>query len=300
MSVKDAANEYRARQNRDSHPSGIFDRASRWYPDSCEEQSCCKGVRDPSRRFPLSLNKHCRSIEHVANLYGVSETELRKAVGVSRGPVQKSIKYKKVAIDPDGDLVSVYDGTVYEIGKTLRQACRPDHNGGWYVYETAKDADTAKFPNDSRHLDLFLSGDTALLRCEVWGRCESYASGESAWTYCKPIDVVSPTNILPKPLADRERTINQMKGYIVYAKGMRSEAADLVFGKSATHAKRLSRKYGDATKKCDWIDIRVNRLPNADSLFKPEEWRGTPFISNGYVEDRVRVRRLAGLPGLSG
>ncbi len=75
-----AAKEYIDRQNRNSHPNGKFDNGMRWFPANEEHRSCCNHIRYPSRAYPFSLNKHCRSIEHIANLYSVNTKDLRKAV----------------------------------------------------------------------------------------------------------------------------------------------------------------------------------------------------------------------------
>lgn len=80
MTVNQAAEVWRKRQARMSHPQGKFDRGGRWWPAPEEECSCCAKIRTPSRRWPWSLNKHCRSLEHVANLCGVPVSELRRAV----------------------------------------------------------------------------------------------------------------------------------------------------------------------------------------------------------------------------
>lgn len=74
-----ATREYLARQSRASHPDGRFDKGGRWFPSGSEEQICCRSIRTPSRAWPNSLNKHCRSIDHVANLFGVDAKELRRA-----------------------------------------------------------------------------------------------------------------------------------------------------------------------------------------------------------------------------
>ena len=74
----EAAQEHVSRKNRDSHPEGTFDKADRWYPSSSEECSCCDYVRSPSRAWPLSLNKHCRSAEHCANLFNANLTAVRQ------------------------------------------------------------------------------------------------------------------------------------------------------------------------------------------------------------------------------
>ncbi len=75
-----AAQEYLARQSRRRDPAGKFDRGGRWYPSAAEERPCCAAIRPPSRRWPLSLLRHCRSDRHVAALFGVSVAELRAAI----------------------------------------------------------------------------------------------------------------------------------------------------------------------------------------------------------------------------
>lgn len=71
-----AAIAYLKLKARKDHPGGKFDRAGRWYPD--ESLECCKKVRQPTRGYPYSLMQHCRSIKHIAILYGVEESAIRK------------------------------------------------------------------------------------------------------------------------------------------------------------------------------------------------------------------------------
>ncbi len=75
-----AAREYLDRQKRESHPEGSFDNAQRFWPSDEERRDCCDDIRPPSRTYPFSLIKHCRSAEHVANLFGVDVTDLRHRV----------------------------------------------------------------------------------------------------------------------------------------------------------------------------------------------------------------------------
>ena len=63
-----AISTWERRQDRDEHPDGYWDKAGRWYPSEDEEQECCSRIRGPSRAYPYSLMKHCRSREHVAYL----------------------------------------------------------------------------------------------------------------------------------------------------------------------------------------------------------------------------------------
>lgn len=82
MSASEAALEYIRRQRRESHPSGRFD-GTIWNPDSSERQTCCSSIRSPSRAYPWSLMLHCRSIRHVASLYGVDVSELRMEIPIA-------------------------------------------------------------------------------------------------------------------------------------------------------------------------------------------------------------------------
>jgi len=75
-----AAKCYIARKNRTEHPDGKCDSGGRWYPTEGERQACCHNIRTPSRRWPWSLVKHCRTKKHVANLFGVTVAEINKAI----------------------------------------------------------------------------------------------------------------------------------------------------------------------------------------------------------------------------
>ena len=77
MKYAKAVETYLKRQSRAEHPDGTFDNAKRWYPSDSEHQDCCRYIRGPSRAFPYSYMTHCRSVGHVAALYGVRENVLR-------------------------------------------------------------------------------------------------------------------------------------------------------------------------------------------------------------------------------
>lgn len=79
VAVFDAAEEYIARKTRKSHPDGDFDNGMRWYPSKDERCECCDYIREPSRTWPYSLLLHCRTIGHVAELFGVDEKAVRRA-----------------------------------------------------------------------------------------------------------------------------------------------------------------------------------------------------------------------------
>ena len=73
-----AAVEYTARRDRLNHPSGGCDSGGRWYPDESEHRWCCSHIRQPSRGWPWSLMLHCRTAEHVAEVFDVDATDLKR------------------------------------------------------------------------------------------------------------------------------------------------------------------------------------------------------------------------------
>ncbi len=70
--------EWKRLQDRRQHPDGTFDSAGRWYPSDAEKCECCAKIRSPSRAYPYSYMTHCRSVEHVANKFGVAVKDLRR------------------------------------------------------------------------------------------------------------------------------------------------------------------------------------------------------------------------------
>lgn len=77
--------EWHARQERDEHPDGEFDDARRFYPNDSEYCECCRFIRRPTRNLPMSLMMHCRSLEHISNLYGLTPEDVEcAAYGVIR------------------------------------------------------------------------------------------------------------------------------------------------------------------------------------------------------------------------
>ncbi|HXH05382.1 MAG TPA: hypothetical protein VNI83_02210 [Vicinamibacterales bacterium] len=90
--IETALNELLARRERRAHPRGSFDNGGRWWPAAEEEQVCCRRVRTPSRSFPYSLLTHCRTVEHVAMLYGVPAGTLRRAVRAAKPPAGNTLQ----------------------------------------------------------------------------------------------------------------------------------------------------------------------------------------------------------------
>lgn len=70
---------FRRRQDREEHPEGEFDKGGRWYPKGKDAEVFDYNRRSPSRAWPYSYMLHARTAEHVAKLFGVTATEVRKA-----------------------------------------------------------------------------------------------------------------------------------------------------------------------------------------------------------------------------
>jgi hypothetical protein len=87
-SLKDAVDCFIARRERAEHPDGVFRESPEgtvWAISATERQPCCASAKpsDLGGRQKFIghwLNQHCRTIAHVANLHGVSENDLRKAL----------------------------------------------------------------------------------------------------------------------------------------------------------------------------------------------------------------------------
>ena len=73
-----ATNEARLRESRTRHPDGKFDKAGRWYPSDIETQTCCAGIRSPSRSWQYALMLHCRCVCHIAKLFNVAPLDLKR------------------------------------------------------------------------------------------------------------------------------------------------------------------------------------------------------------------------------
>lgn len=156
--IDDAVTAFLARQDRTQHPDGKPDKGGRWYPSDAEYQLCCDKIRRPSRSYPWSYMVHCRTAEHVANLFEVDVKDVRKAARKVRPPKTAARLggefFKAVARTDDGRLVSIYDGeTEYTIGETLVQRVGKAHGGGYYVRRTPEGALQADVPPSSALLD---------------------------------------------------------------------------------------------------------------------------------------------------
>lgn len=188
---------WRRRQDRNEHPRGEFDNAGRWYPSAEERCECCSEIREPSRAWPNSLNKHCRSVEHVASLHGVEASQLRGEIRrrepVARRPAEERHYFKLVGILDDGRLLSLYDGeTEYRTGVTLEQEAVPDHGGGYYVYRTAREAESA----DVLVADSMCTAFRVVIRCRCEGKRVAYDHGKIAFSRLTPVEVLQGVGLM--------------------------------------------------------------------------------------------------------
>lgn len=186
--LEQAARTFIARRDRTAHPTGKFDNAGRWYPSEAETCDCCSAVRSPSRAHPYSYMVHCRTLKHVANLYGVSESELRKEVRRLDPPAKPTREggdryYKAVKRTADGRLVSIHDGsTEYRLGEEMQEAARQNHGGGFYAYATQREAESF-----ARNAGV---DNAVILRVEGSGQYCRYQS-KLAFSRMIPIEIVS-------------------------------------------------------------------------------------------------------------
>ena len=186
--LEQAARTFIARRDRTAHPAGKFDNAGRWYPSEAETCDCCSSVRSPSRAHPFSYMVHCRTLKHVANLYGVNESELRKEVRRLDPPAKPCREggdryYKAVKRTADGRLVSIHDGrTEYRIGEEMQESARQNHGGGFYAYATLHEAESFA---RTAGVD-----DAVILRVEGSGQYCRYQS-KLAFSRMVPIEIVS-------------------------------------------------------------------------------------------------------------
>ena len=80
--LQEAALELYARRKQGKTIPGEFERVGSrnlWKPTAAERRKCCDAVQKPTAKVPHTLLQHCRSVLHVANLYGVEQALLLKA-----------------------------------------------------------------------------------------------------------------------------------------------------------------------------------------------------------------------------
>ena len=190
-----ALEEYKTRKDGVAHPDGESDEMGRWYPSEFETRSCCFRIKENE------LDKHCRSLVHVANLFEVDVRFLRYAyhklsrrashsrlTSQSRLPSQTVIGYKAVHIDRNDTIRSCFDWSEWQLNEWRVQEARENHGGGFYCYMRPEDAQTPALPR-------ILLRPTHILRCEMGGNSIKYNNGKVAFSKCKPLEIIA--SILP-------------------------------------------------------------------------------------------------------
>lgn len=92
-----AARVFTARRDRDEHPDGSTDKGGRWYPSASEKQACCRGIRQPSRDYPWTLMHHCRTADHIAEMWAADAQQIRRISRVISALVGDGTEYKRAA-----------------------------------------------------------------------------------------------------------------------------------------------------------------------------------------------------------
>jgi hypothetical protein len=77
--LEEAAICYLRRKDRLDNPEGEM-RKSAWFPVIAETRNCCATMYQPNGAFPYTLQKHCRTVPHIAQLFSVDPVLLRRAI----------------------------------------------------------------------------------------------------------------------------------------------------------------------------------------------------------------------------
>lgn len=87
--LRDVAVEVVKRLKHERHPDGFFLKSGVYRLTSEEYCICCKKHHFADEKYPHMLSSHARTIEHVANRYGVDAKALRKEIKEYRKTLKK-------------------------------------------------------------------------------------------------------------------------------------------------------------------------------------------------------------------
>jgi len=174
-------------------PAGTWDKWGWWAPVRDEHAPCCDWVC-PNDKHPHANLHHCRTVAHVAALYGVDPEALRRQLNY---PTERAHEggdhyYKAVAVLPGDDgqehYFSIFDGrTEYRLGEEKTERARQYHGGGLYCYVSPALAKRASVPNKSK----LREAPRAILRCRAEGRYCRYRRGKLAFSRLTPLEVMA-------------------------------------------------------------------------------------------------------------
>jgi hypothetical protein len=121
-----------------------------------------------------------------------------KSPGVlkSKRVAPATVEAYKIVRVVDGEMVSVYDpDTKYVIGKKNIQACREDHNGGYYAFINSNDMIASFQKGNVFPSSVALKGTFAIIKVVCGGKRVDYQSGKSAFTHITPVEFVTAVTI---------------------------------------------------------------------------------------------------------
>lgn len=122
-------------------------------------------------------------IVHFGDIIAVAQGGKTIKLIVDQAPPRRG--YKAVKVDENGNYVSVWDGSPWEIGKTRIEAARADHNGGLYYYQTIE-AMTRAAKTNSIFAESMQHNQLAILEVEASGNHIQYGDKLAA-TRIRPI-----------------------------------------------------------------------------------------------------------------
>ncbi len=89
LTLRDIAIEQVKRLKRERHPDGFFNEDGIYKLTDEEYCICCKKQYASTKIYPHRLSTHARTIQHVANRYGVDAKVLRKEIKEYRKTLKK-------------------------------------------------------------------------------------------------------------------------------------------------------------------------------------------------------------------
>ncbi|EAR85519.1 hypothetical protein TTHERM_00442690 (macronuclear) [Tetrahymena thermophila SB210] len=116
---------------------------------------------------------------------------------------KKAVFYYKMVAKTLGQYLSIYDGkTEYKMGVVMHQPAKPDHQGGFYVYDSL---DQAIFADVPLKKDGLYFAPRTVIKCACWGDKIEYPNGKIAFEYLCPVqDMGMPKGYLATKAAMKE------------------------------------------------------------------------------------------------
>lgn len=96
-SLLNAVRTFLLRESGLQSPEGGFDNARRWFPQG-RDKEVMADVRYPSRSFPFSYLKACKSIKHCAALFDADPAEVRRLAKQVRAEVDAEMLKGQAAL----------------------------------------------------------------------------------------------------------------------------------------------------------------------------------------------------------